>query len=103
MSIIDVGAGWSVFVVDTLTVDSRVAFRLWDESSSGWGRGLCTGYTSTRLTLKMQDGLMHEGGKGGGGRICRTLWYIYEAYMSPTEAKCYILSKSVMLSKYAIE
>ena len=67
VSIIDVGAGWSVFVVDTLTVDSRVAFRLWDESSSGWGRGLCTGCTSARLALKMQGGLMCEGGKGGGG------------------------------------
>ena len=67
MSIIDVGAGWSVFVVDTLTMDSRVAFRLWDESSSGWGRGLCTGYTSASLVLKMQGGLMCRGGKGGGG------------------------------------
>ena len=40
---------------------------------------------------------MREGG------ICGTLQYICEAHVSPTEAKCYFLSKSVMRSKYAIE
>ena len=49
------------------------------------------------FALRMQCGLMRK-----GGRICGTLRYIYEAHVSPTEAKCYSLSKSVMRSKYAI-
>ena len=51
MSIVDVGAGQSVYTVDTLTVDSRVAFRLWDESSSGGGAGelKCEIYLSKAL------------------------------------------------------
>ena len=100
MSIVDADARRSVFAVDTLTVDSRVAFQLRDESSSwgGWGGGRAYAWHIPQqdFALKLQGGLMREWG------ICRTLRYIYEAHVSPTEAKCYTLSKSVMRSKYAI-
>ena len=67
--------GWSVFAVDTLTVDSQVAlinlisiFRLRDESLL-WGVGGGSAYvwyknTSARLCTKNVGGLMCE--RGGG-------------------------------------
>ena len=65
MSIVDAGARWSVFVVDTLTVDSRVAFQLRDESFSGGGGG-GRAYTwnipQQDFALKMQEGLYARGG-----------------------------------------
>ena len=62
VSIVDVGAGWSVFAVDTLTVDSQVAFRLWDESASGWGGAYAQDIPQQDFALRMQCGLMHKGG-----------------------------------------
>ena len=52
----------SVFTVDTLTVDSRVAFRLRDESSSG-GEAYARDKTPQQdFALKMQGGLCVRGG-----------------------------------------
>ena len=62
MSIVDAGARRSVFAVDTLTVDSRVAFQLRDESSSGGGRAYTWNIPQQDFALKMQEGLYAWGG-----------------------------------------
>ena len=71
-----------MFALDTLTVDSQVAFRLRDEYFSwggggGGGRGgLMCGMKIPQqdFVLKMQGRLMREG--WGGGHICVTLLYL---------------------------
>ena len=61
-----------MFTLDTLTVDSQVAFRLRDEYFSGGG-GLMCGIKIPQqdFVLKMQGGLMRE-----EGCICVTLRYV---------------------------
>ena len=69
--------GQSVFTVDSLTVDSRVAwiiFWLWDEFSSGWGRG---GRLMCGIKIPQQEFAQKLQGEAyvQRRRICGTLWY----------------------------
>ena len=60
-------------MVDPLTVDSRVAFRLRDESSSRGEAYVWDKTPQQDFALKMQ-GAYARG--GGGGRMCGTLQYL---------------------------